>query len=82
MEYDIVVPSTADGALQVTIVSWIVKPGDHVKMGQDLAEASTEKITLYITAPADGVMKSITVDKGETASVGDVVGIMSDSGEE
>lgn len=82
MDYEIVVPSTADGALQVTIVSWIVKPGDTVKMGQDLAEATTEKITLYITAPADGVMKSITVAEGETASVGDVVGIMSDNGEE
>ena len=82
MDYDIVVPSTADGALKVTIVSWIVKSGDTVIKGQDLAEASTEKITLYITAPADGVMKSIAVAEGETAGVGDVVGTMSDGKEE
>ncbi len=82
MDYDIVVPSTADGALQVTIVSWISKLGDKVKNGQDLAEASSEKITLYITAPADGIMKSIEVAEGEKASVGDVVGTMSDGKEE
>ena len=82
MDYDIVVPSTADGALQVTIISWIRKPGDAVKKGQDLAESSTEKITLYITAPVDGIMKSIAVAEGEKAGVGDVVGTMSDGKEE
>jgi pyruvate/2-oxoglutarate dehydrogenase complex dihydrolipoamide acyltransferase (E2) component len=82
MDYDIVVPSTADGSLQVTIVSWIQKPGDPVEMGQDLAEASTEKITLYITAPATGTMKSILVGEGENADVDTVVGTMSDGKEE
>ena len=82
MDYDIVVPSTADGALQVTMVSWIQKPGDSVELGQDVAEASTEKITLYITAPVTGVVKSIAVAEGEKADVGHVVGTMSDGGEE
>ena len=82
MDYDIVVPSTADGSLQVTMVSWIRKPGDGVEMGQDLAEASTEKITLYITAPVTGSVKNIMVDEGEKADVGDVVGTMSDGKEE
>ena len=82
MDYDIVVHSTADGALQVTMVSWIQKPGDSVELGQDVAEASTEKITLYITAPVTGVVKSIAVAEGEKADVGDVVGTMSDGGEE
>lgn len=78
MDYDIVVPSTADGSLQVTIVSWIRKPGESVEKGQDVAEASTEKITLYITAPVTGVVKHIAVSEGEKANVDDVVGSMSD----
>jgi len=82
MDYDIVVPSTADGSLQVTIVSWIRKLGEDVEKGQDVAEASTEKITLYITAPVTGVVKSIAVSEGEKADVGDVVGTMSDGKEE
>jgi 2-oxoglutarate dehydrogenase E2 component (dihydrolipoamide succinyltransferase) len=82
MDYDIVVPSTADGSLQVTIVSWIRKPGENVEKGQDVAEASTEKITLYITAPVTGVVKRIAVSEGEKANVGDVVGTMSDGKEE
>ena len=54
MRYDIKIPPTADGALEVTVVSWIKQVGDPVSKGQDLAEATTEKITLYVTAPAAG----------------------------
>lgn len=76
MDHQILVPATADGALDVTMVSWIKKPGDSVIQGEDLAEAATEKITLYITAPVDGVLKSILVAEGEKVNVGEVVGIV------
>ena len=81
MNVDIVVPSTADGSLEVTIVAWLRKPGDSVARGQDVAEASTEKITLYITAPADGVLESIRIPEGKKARVGEVVGVITAPGE-
>ena len=43
MRYDIEIPPTADGALEVTVVSWIKEVGDQVSKGHDLAEATTEK---------------------------------------
>ena len=76
MNYDIVIPPTADGALRVTLVSWIKKVGDFVTKGEDLAEATTEKITLYITAPADGIMSEITVEVGSKLEVGSVIGVL------
>ena len=80
MDYDIVVPATADGALVVTIVSWLKDEGDAVVKAEDLAEAATEKITLYITAPADGRLKEIRMAAGGQANVGDVIGVMTDTG--
>ncbi|MCF8083726.1 MAG: lipoyl domain-containing protein [Deltaproteobacteria bacterium] len=76
MDYDIVIPPTADGALEVTVVSWIKNTGDHVSKGQDLAEATTEKITLYVTAPADGTLKEIIVSAGTKTKIGTVIGIL------
>lgn len=76
MNYDIVIPPTADGALRVTLVSWIKKVGDFVTKGEDLAEATTEKITLYITAPADGFLSQITVEVGSKLEVGSVIGVL------
>lgn len=82
MEYEVVVPATADGALMVTIVSWLKAPGDAVVKDEDLAEAATEKITLYITAPDNGTLKSILIKEGEQAGVGDVIGVVEAGGDE
>lgn len=79
MEYSIVVPSTADGSMEVTIVSWLKEIGDAVHLGEDLAEAATEKITLYITSPADGTLKSTASQAGDKVRVGDVIGLVVES---
>jgi pyruvate/2-oxoglutarate dehydrogenase complex dihydrolipoamide acyltransferase (E2) component len=76
VRYNIVIPPTADGALEVTVVSWIKKAGDRVSKGQDLAEATTEKITLYVTAPADGTLSEIIIKPGTRVKVGTVIGVL------
>ena len=76
MNYDIVVPPTADGSAEITLVSWLKEVGSPVKKGEDLAEAATEKITLYVTAPVDGILQEIYVQVGEKTRVGQVIGVM------
>jgi len=76
MRYEVTVPPTADGALAVTIGRWLKQVGDPVRRGDDLAEGTTEKITLYITAPADGTLAEILMETGSRANVGDVVGVV------
>jgi len=74
MLYDLVVPTTADGALKVTVAVWHKNVGEHVKKDEDVVEANTEKITLYVVAPADGVIEEILVPEGGEARVGDILG--------
>ncbi len=74
MLHKLVVPSTADGALSVTVLNWLKKVGDPVIQGEDLVEAKTEKITLYVTAPANGTLIEILVPSGEKVRVGDELG--------
>ena len=76
MRYDIEIPPTADGALEVTVVSWIQTVGNKVAKGQELAEATTEKITLYVTAPAEGTLGEIIVAAGSKVKVGTVIGVI------
>ena len=76
MRFNIEIPPTADGALEVTVVSWIKKAGDPVSKGQDLAEATTEKITLYVTSPAEGKLSEIIVEAGSKVKVGTVIGVV------
>ena len=74
MTFDIVVPPTADGAQEVVIRRWLSEIGQPVKEGKDLVEATTQKIALYVPAPADGVLADITVPAGSTARIGEVLG--------
>ncbi len=82
MEYKVVIPSTVDGSHEVTITAWFKSPGEGVQKGKDLVEAVTEKITLYVPAPADGVLKQILASQGDKVRVGDVVGIVTATQEE
>ncbi len=76
MRFDILIPRTSDGALEVTLVSWIKEVGAPVSKGEDLAMATTSKITLYVTSPADGTLTEIIVSPGSKVRVGTVVGIV------
>ena len=76
MRYDIEIPPTADGSLEVTVVKWLVEAGDQVSKGQELAEATTEKITLYVTSPAEGTLSEIKVEAGSKVKVGTVIGVL------
>lgn len=73
MRYEVKVPATADGSLSVKIGNWLKKVGDDVKTGQDLCEAATEKITLYVTSPVDGKLVEIVSQTGEKVKVGSVI---------
>lgn len=79
MLHKLVVPSTADGALTVTVLSWLKNVGDTVVRGEDLVELKTEKITLYVTAPADGVLFAALLPAGSQARVGDELGAVEGS---
>ena len=59
-----------EGIKEVTIKKWFVKPGDKVEHFDDLCEAETDKATLTITSPYDGVIKKIYHENDSIAIVG------------
>lgn len=79
MLHKLIVPSTADGALKVTVLKWIKKTGEQVVKGEDLVELKTEKITLYIPAPCNGTVAQMLLAEGQLANVGDEVGAVEES---
>ncbi|XP_028403645.1 lipoamide acyltransferase component of branched-chain alpha-keto acid dehydrogenase complex, mitochondrial-like [Dendronephthya gigantea] len=59
-----------EGIKEVTIKKWFVKPGDKVEHFDDLCEAETDKATLTITSPYDGIVKTIHYEENAIAVVG------------
>lgn len=64
------------------LLRWVKREGDAVRKGEPLAEVETEKVTLEVEAPADGVLLRTLVTEGAEAEVGTVIAYLGEPGEE
>lgn len=77
----IVVPTLGESVSEATVAQWLKKEGEAVKADEPLVELETDKVTLEVNAPADGVIAKITVGEGENVEVGAVLGEVEDGAE-
>jgi len=74
MSVQIVVPALGESVSEATIAKWYKNPGDAVKVDELLLELETEKVTLEVSASAEGILESINKKEDEVVTVGQVVG--------
>ena len=70
---DIIVPSVGESISEVQIGQWLKKEGDWVAAGTDVVDLETEKASVQISAPEDGILVKILKKSEEFAAVGDVI---------
>jgi 2-oxoglutarate dehydrogenase E2 component (dihydrolipoamide succinyltransferase) len=56
MSVQIIVPALGESVSEATIAKWHKKPGDAVKVDELLLELETEKVTLEVSASAEGIL--------------------------
>ena len=61
-------------------VSWFKQQGEAVKADEPLVELETDKVTIEVPAPADGVLTEITAREGETVGVDALLASLSEDG--
>jgi len=72
---DIVVPDLGDFA-DVEVIEVLVKAGDRVAREDGLITLETDKASMDVPAPDDGVIESLAVAAGDRINSGDVIGRM------
>jgi pyruvate dehydrogenase E2 component (dihydrolipoamide acetyltransferase)/2-oxoisovalerate dehydrogenase E2 component (dihydrolipoyl transacylase) len=70
---DFKLPEIGEGIYEAELVSWLVKPGDTVKPGQNLMEVMTDKATMEIPAPFGGNIEKLRAEPGQQIKVGETV---------
>lgn len=70
---DIVVPAVGESISEVQISQWLKKEGEWVAAGTDLVDLETEKASVQVAAPADGVLLKILKPNDQFAAVGEVI---------
>ena len=74
---EIRLPELAEGMAAATLSAWLKKPGDPVAAGEPIAEVETDKTTVELEAPADGVLADVRVAAGAAAvAVGTVLALV------
>ncbi len=65
------VPDVGEGVAEVELVSWAVAEGQPVERNQIVAEVMTDKATVEVPSPVDGVMGALAATAGDRLLVGE-----------
>ena len=82
MATELKVPTLGMDMEEATIVRWLVEEGAEVKKGDPILEIDTDKTSFEIEAPADGAIRAIRGEEGETLPVGATLAYVTAPGEE
>src|SRR5438067_10579476 len=72
MSHNVEMPSLGESITEATLLQWLKKEGDRVKVDEPLCELESDKATVDLPSPESGVLHHIK-KAGETAHVGEVI---------
>jgi len=81
MAKDVIMPALGMAQETGTLLQWFKAPGDSVSKGELLMEIETDKASVEIEAPADGILSSVTAQPGDVIPVGQRIALILAPGE-
>ncbi|HEX4571483.1 MAG TPA: lipoyl domain-containing protein, partial [Dongiaceae bacterium] len=79
---DFLVPKLSATMESATVLRWLKRAGQKVRMGEPLVELETDKAAIEVEAPADGTLESILAPEGTQLPIGAALGRLATSGAE
>ena len=73
MLIEVRVPILAESVAEATLIDWHKQPGDAVKFGDTLIDIETDKVTLEVVAPEDGMLVKILKNGGEDVTSNELI---------
>jgi len=82
MATKVIMPKLSPTMEEGQISRWLKKEGDKVAMGEPLAEIDTDKATMEMQALANGVLRKIIINEGQSAPLGQLIAVIGDANED
>lgn len=76
MTIEIRTPTFPESVQDGEVATWYKKPGEAVSRDELLVDIETDKVTQEVVAPADGVLKEIFKNAGDTVVSNDILAII------
>jgi len=67
---DFLVPKLSATMEQATVLRWLKRPGEPVKMGEALVEIETDKAAMEVEAPVDATLDEVLAPEGAALPIG------------
>jgi pyruvate/2-oxoglutarate dehydrogenase complex dihydrolipoamide acyltransferase (E2) component len=75
-------PDLGEGLTEGEIARWLVREGDAVVLDEPIVEIQTDKATVEIGSPFDGVVLRVLAREGDLVAVGAVIALIGAAGEQ
>lgn len=82
MATKVIMPKLSPTMEEGQISRWLKKEGDKVAMGEPLAEIDTDKATMEMQALANGVLRKIIINEGQSAPLGQLIAVIGEPEED
>ena len=70
MAFTLELPQVGESVVEGVIGKWLKQPGDKLERYDLLVEVVTDKVTMEVPSPVDGVLTRILAEEGETVPMG------------
>jgi pyruvate dehydrogenase E2 component (dihydrolipoamide acetyltransferase) len=81
MPKDVIMPALGMAQETGKVLRWLKAEGDAVAKGEALLEIETDKVTVELESPADGVLGGISAAEGDDVPVGETIAFVLAAGE-
>ena len=79
-DYIFKLPDIGEGVVEGEIVSWHVKVGDSINEDDEIVDIMTDKATVTIPSPTDGIVTELSGEVGDMVAVGSTLVTFSTDG--
>ncbi|MCS7217783.1 MAG: 2-oxo acid dehydrogenase subunit E2 [Thermus sp.] len=81
MPKEILMPELAESVVEGEILKWLVAEGDYLKKDQPFVEVMTDKVTVELPSPYEGVLVKKLAREGEVVKVHAPIALLAEPGE-
>lgn len=81
MALEVKVPRYGMTMADCTIIQWLKKEGEELKKGEPILVLETDKVTIEMPSPQEGVLLKVLKGEGEVVQVGQTLAVLGHAGE-
>jgi pyruvate/2-oxoglutarate dehydrogenase complex dihydrolipoamide acyltransferase (E2) component len=79
MKLNMKMPDLSVNEAELTVVKWLINPGQPIKRGQPLLEVETDKAIVEVESIASGILVEICAAAKQKVTTGQVIAVIDES---